>query len=129
MRLRSSSHACRPSPNSRFSSTSSASPRAVSCVKESRLRIALVAGEASGDTLGAALIEAVRRRFPRAEFAGVAGPKMRAAGCLGWYDIDELAVMGLAEVLTHLPRLLHLRGALRKQFVDWRPDVFVGVDY
>jgi lipid-A-disaccharide synthase len=93
------------------------------------LRIALVAGEASGDTLGAALIEALRRRFPAAEFAGVAGPRMRAAGCIGWHDIDDLSVMGLTEVITHLPRLMRLRVALRKRILDWRPDVFVGVDY
>jgi lipid-A-disaccharide synthase len=88
-----------------------------------------VAGEASGDTLGAALIEALQRRFPAAEFAGVAGPKMRAAGCAAWYDIDELAVMGLTEVLTHLPRLMRLRSALRRRILDFRPDVFIGVDY
>jgi lipid-A-disaccharide synthase len=93
------------------------------------LRIALVAGEASGDTLGAALIEALRRRFPAAEFAGVAGPRMQAAGCNSWHDIDALSVMGLTEVITHLPRLMRLRGALRKQILEWRPDVFVGVDY
>jgi lipid-A-disaccharide synthase len=93
------------------------------------LRIALVAGEASGDTLGAALIEALRRRFPAAEFAGVAGPGMRAAGCIGWHDIDDLSVMGLTEVITHLPRLMRLRTALRKQIQAWQPDVFVGVDY
>jgi lipid-A-disaccharide synthase len=93
------------------------------------LRIALVAGEASGDTLGAALIEALRRRFPGAEFAGVAGPKMKAAGCVAWHDIDALAVMGLTEVITHLPRLLRLRGALCARIVAWRPDVFIGVDY
>jgi lipid-A-disaccharide synthase len=93
------------------------------------LRIALVAGEASGDTLGAALIEALRRRFPTAEFAGVAGPKMKAVGCTAWHDIEALAVMGLTEVLTHLPRLMRLRAALRRRLLDWRPDVFVGVDY
>ena len=93
------------------------------------MRIALVAGETSGDTLGAALVEALRRRFPQAEFAGVAGPKMRAAGCTAWHDIDELAVMGLTEVITHLPRLMRLRAQLRSQILDWRPDVFVGVDY
>jgi lipid-A-disaccharide synthase len=93
------------------------------------LRIALVAGEASGDTLGAALIEALRRRFPGAEFAGVAGPKMKAAGCTTWHDIDALAVMGLTEVITHLPRLLRLRGTLCARIVEWRPDVFIGVDY
>ena len=93
------------------------------------MRIALVAGETSGDTLGAALIDALRRKFPAAEFAGVAGPKMKAAGCIAWHHIDELAVMGLTEVLTHLPRLMRLRAALRRQLVDWRPDVFVGVDF
>jgi len=92
------------------------------------LRIALAAGEASGDTLGAALVEALRRRFPAAQFAGVTGPKMRAAGCDSWHDIDELSVMGLTEVLKHLPRLLRLRGALRRRILDWKPDVFVGID-
>jgi lipid-A-disaccharide synthase len=71
----------------------------------------------------------LRRRFPTAEFAGVAGHKMKAAGCTAWHDIDELAVMGLTEVLTHLPRLMRLRAALRRQILDWRPDVFVGVDF
>jgi len=93
------------------------------------MRIALVAGETSGDTLGAALIEALRRRFPQAEFAGVTGPKMRAAGCTAWHDIDELSVMGLTEVITHLPRLMRLRSQLRNRILDWRPDVFIGVDY
>lgn len=93
------------------------------------MRIALVAGEASGDTLGAALIEALRRRFPAAEFAGVAGPKMKAAGCTAWYDSEELAVMGLTEILRHLPRLWRLRRALQRRILDWRPDVFIGVDF
>jgi lipid-A-disaccharide synthase len=92
------------------------------------VRIALVAGEASGDALGAALIEALRRRFPGAEFAGVAGPRMRAAGCVAWHSIDELSVMGLTEVITHLPRLLRLRRALCARILEWRPDVFIGVD-
>jgi len=92
------------------------------------VRIALVAGEASGDTLGAALMEALRRRFPAAEFAGVAGPKMRAAGCTSWNSIDEISVMGLTEVITHLPRLLRLRRNLCARIVAWRPDVFIGVD-
>src|SRR5690349_10253698 len=93
------------------------------------LRIALVAGETSGDTLGAALIEALRRQFPAAEFAGVAGPKMKAAGCTAWHDIEELAVMGLTEVVRHLPRLMRLRSGLRQRILEWRPDVFIGVDY
>jgi lipid-A-disaccharide synthase len=92
------------------------------------MRIALAAGETSGDALGAALIEGLKRRFPHAQFAGVAGPKMRAAGCEAWYDIESLSVMGLTEVLVHLPRLLSLRGKLRRRLLDWRPDVFIGVD-
>lgn len=91
-------------------------------------RIALVAGEASGDLLGAGLIEHLRARFPDAEFAGVGGDAMRAAGLDAWHDAQELAVMGLAEVLAHLPRLLKLRRALRERALAWRPDVFVGID-
>jgi lipid-A-disaccharide synthase len=93
------------------------------------LRIALVAGETSGDALGAALIEGLRRRFPGAQFAGVAGPRMRAAGCEAWYESESLSVMGLTEVIAYLPRLLGLRGKLRRRLLDWRPDVFIGVDY
>ncbi len=93
------------------------------------MRIALVAGEASGDALGAALIGALRRRFPEAKFAGVAGPRMKAAGCEAWYGSEQLAVMGLTEILRHLPRLWHLRRALQKRILDWRPDVFIGVDF
>jgi lipid-A-disaccharide synthase len=92
------------------------------------MRIALVAGEASGDTLGAALIEALRKRYPDAEFAGIAGPRMQAAGCKAWFDSEALAVMGLTEILKHLPRLLKLRTTLTRRILDWRPDVFVGID-
>lgn len=91
-------------------------------------RIALVAGEASGDLLGAPLIESLRARFPDAEFAGIGGPRMRAAGLDAWHDCSELAVMGLAEVLVHLPRLLLLRHRLRRRLLAWRPDVFIGID-
>lgn len=92
------------------------------------MRIALVAGEASGDLLGAGLIAELRLRFPDAEFAGIGGPGMRAAGFDVWHDSQELAVMGLAEVLAHLPRLLRLRGRLRKRLLAWKPDVFIGID-
>ncbi len=91
-------------------------------------RIALVAGEASGDLLGAGLIEALRERFPDAEFAGVGGDAMRAAGFDAWHDASELAVMGLGEVVRHLPRLLRLRWNLRRRLLAWKPDVFVGID-
>ncbi|WP_425478646.1 lipid-A-disaccharide synthase [Luteimonas marina] len=93
-----------------------------------RQRFALVAGEASGDLLGAGLVEQLRARFPDAEFAGVGGAAMRAAGVETWHDASELAVMGLSEVLRHLPRLLSLRRGLRRRLLDWRPDVFVGID-
>lgn len=92
------------------------------------MRIGLIAGEASGDLLGAGLIEGIRKRRPDAVFEGVAGPAMLAAGCERLADADELAVMGLVEPLKRLPRLLRLR---RKLVERWRrnpPDVFVGVD-
>lgn len=92
------------------------------------LRIALVAGETSGDGLGAGLINALRARHPDAQFAGIGGPAMHQAGCNNWFQASELAVMGLAEVLRHLPRLLRLRKAFRQQVLDWQPDVFIGID-
>ncbi|MCX7042666.1 MAG: lipid-A-disaccharide synthase [Gammaproteobacteria bacterium] len=92
------------------------------------MRIALVAGEASGDLLGAGLVTALRKRFPGAQFAGVGGPNMRAAGVDAWHDSDELSVMGLAEVVRHLPRLLRLRRELRDRLLEWKPDVFIGID-
>jgi len=90
--------------------------------------IALVAGEASGDLLGADLIRALRRRYPQARFVGVGGPQMRAEGFEAWRDCSELAVMGLAEVLRHLPRLLKLRRQLRARLLQLRPDIFIGID-
>jgi lipid-A-disaccharide synthase len=90
--------------------------------------VGLVAGEASGDTLGAGLIEALRKLEPGARFFGVAGPKMRAAGCEVWEPAESLAVMGLFEILRDLPRLLALLGRLRRAFIAERPDVFVGID-
>ncbi|WP_414710783.1 lipid-A-disaccharide synthase [Pseudoxanthomonas sp.] len=92
------------------------------------VRIALCAGEASGDGLGAGVMAALRARFPNAEFVGIGGDAMRAAGCDTWFDANELAVMGLAEVLRHLPRLLRLRKDFRQRVLDWKPDVYVGID-
>jgi lipid-A-disaccharide synthase len=92
------------------------------------LRIGLVAGEASGDLLGAALIEALRSRLPAARFIGLAGERMRAAGCEVLGSSEELAVMGLVEPLRHLPRLLRLRARLQRAFVDRGMDVFIGID-
>jgi lipid-A-disaccharide synthase len=92
------------------------------------LRVGIVAGESSGDQLGAALIAALRERVPDLQCFGVAGPKMIAAGCEAWAGAEELAVMGLTEVLAHLPRLLRLRASLTARFLAARPDVFVGID-
>ena len=89
---------------------------------------ALVAGEASGDNLGGPLIEALAARAEGARFFGVAGPRMMAAGCDSWYPIDELAVMGLAEIVRHLPRLLALRRSLVGRLVAATPDAFIGID-
>jgi lipid-A-disaccharide synthase len=90
--------------------------------------IALVAGEASGDNLGAALIEALRKRFPEAQFVGIAGPKMRAAGCEALASSEELALMGLAEILRHLPRLIGLRRRIVRELLERSPALFVGID-
>jgi lipid-A-disaccharide synthase len=92
------------------------------------LRIAIVAGESSGDQLGAALITAMRARVPDVQFFGIAGPKMIAAGCDAWAPSEEIAVMGLAEVIPHLPRLLRLRSSMIARFRAARPHVFVGID-
>ena len=90
--------------------------------------IGLVAGEASGDNLGGALVRALRERSPEVRCFGVAGPRMMEAGCEAWHASESLAVMGLAEILRHLPRLLRLRRELVARLVEARPDVFVGID-
>ena len=92
------------------------------------LRIGIVAGEASGDNLAAGLIKAIRERLPDAQFEGVAGPRMQEVGCSELFPMKELAVMGLVEVIRHLPRLLSIRRQLRRHFLENPPDVFVGVD-
>jgi lipid-A-disaccharide synthase len=92
------------------------------------MRIALVAGEASGDLLGAGLIRAIREKIPNAEFQGIAGPAMLAAGCQGLADSESLAVMGLIEPLAEIPRLLRLRRSLIRRWRAAPPDVFVGID-
>jgi len=88
----------------------------------------LVAGEASGDNLGGPLIEALAAREPGSRFFGIAGPRMAAAGCEAWYPADALAVMGLAEIVRHLPRLLRLRAHLLQRLTEAGPDLFVGID-
>ena len=88
----------------------------------------LVAGETSGDNLGAKLIHALRQRWPNARFAGIAGPRMIEEGCEPWERVESLSVMGLVEVIPHLPRLLRIRRELLERLRAEPPDVYVGVD-
>lgn len=92
------------------------------------LRVGIVANEASGDLLGAAVIEELGRLVPDASFTGVAGPRMLAAGCETRFAMERLSVMGLTEVVGHLWELLGLRRALANYFLAGRPDVFIGID-
>lgn len=90
--------------------------------------IVMVAGETSGDQLGAALMRAIRLQQKEVRFAGIGGPLMKAEGCECWWDTNELSVMGLFEVISHLPRLLKLRRQLIQRVLQLKPDVFVGID-
>lgn len=92
------------------------------------MKIALIAGEISGDILGAALMTALRQRFPDAHFYGVAGPRMMAAGCEALASIEALSLMGIAEVLPAIPRLLRLRTSLVQRLSADRPDCVIGID-
>lgn len=92
------------------------------------LRIGIVAGEASGDILGAGLIEALRRRYPELEVDGIGGDLMIAAGCRSLYPLERLSVMGLVEVLGRLPELLGIRNELTRHFLRTRPHLFIGID-
>lgn len=90
--------------------------------------ICLVAGEASGDQLGAALIHAIHAQHPATRFTGIGGPLMQAAGMECWWDCSELSVMGLFEVIKHIPRLVKLRRRLIECVLGSQPDVYVGID-
>ncbi|MFP5460151.1 MAG: lipid-A-disaccharide synthase [Gammaproteobacteria bacterium] len=91
-------------------------------------RVGMVAGETSGDLLAGAVLQGLRQADPAMACAGVGGPAMAAAGFDRWWDVSELSVLGYAEVLRAYPRLLRMRRALGDRLLDWRPDVFVGVD-
>ena len=90
--------------------------------------IAILAGEDSGDQLGAELIAALRSRYPHARFVGIGGARMQREGFESWYDIRELSLFGFSEVISHLPRLLRLRRSLVARLKEARPAVVVGID-
>ncbi|GEK72702.1 MULTISPECIES: lipid-A-disaccharide synthase [Halomonas] len=91
-------------------------------------RVYLVAGELSGDILGAGLMRELKARHPGVEFRGIGGPRMIAEGIDSRFPLETLSVMGLVEVLKHLPGLVRVRRTLRQDALDWRPDIVIGID-
>ena len=92
------------------------------------LTIALIAGEASGDLLGAHLIAALKQHYPNCRFVGIAGPLMQKEGCVSLYPQEALAVRGFVEVIKRLPSILKIRKGVVAQLKAMRPDVFIGID-
>lgn len=90
--------------------------------------VGLVAGEASGDLLGAHLVEALKARRPDLRFSGIAGPRMVAAGVQAIFPMEKLAVRGYVEVLRHFPEILGIRRKLTRHFLQAPPAVFIGID-
>jgi lipid-A-disaccharide synthase len=92
------------------------------------VRIAMVAGEASGDLLGAHLIAALKKQLPNAVFFGIGGPQMQGKGLDSWWPMSKLSVMGYWEALKHYREIAGIRRQLRKRLLDQRPDIFIGID-
>ena len=92
------------------------------------LRIGIVAGEGSGDILGANLIAALKKFHPDLVVEGIGGPLMIAEGCHSFFPMERLSVMGIIEPLKRLPELLHIRRSIKQHFVNNPPDVFIGID-
>lgn len=92
------------------------------------VRIGLVVNELSGDILGASLMAAIQEQVPEAVFEGITGPGMEARGCVSLASLDQLSVMGLVEILHHLPEILRLRRKVLRHFLAHPPDVFIGID-
>lgn len=113
-----------------FSLTHSSHPLAASraSIMTRPLRIGIVAGEVSGDTLGAGLMQALRQRLPGVEFVGICGPQMLAEGGLSLFPMERLSVMGLVEVLGRLRELFTIRDELVRHFTEQKIDLFIGID-
>ncbi len=92
------------------------------------MKIGIVAGEKSGDYLGAELIKAFKKRHPNAEFVGLAGPLMLAEGATSLGEMDKISIMGIAGAVKGLFDILRIRKTIRKHMLEWRPDVFIGID-
>lgn len=93
-----------------------------------KLRVVIVVGEASGDTLGAAVLQELGHRYSQIEAVGIGGPLMLSSGFDSWYAMSELSVMGYVEVFRKLPRLLRIRSSLIKKITEYKPDLLIGVD-
>ena len=92
------------------------------------MRIALVAGETSGDQLGAGLIDKLRVKYPNAEFYGIGGPLMQQSGMTVLYQMEDISMIGLEGVFTKLPKIISIRKKLLKQFIQEKPEIFIGID-
>jgi lipid-A-disaccharide synthase len=90
--------------------------------------IMIVAGELSGDQVGASLVTLLKKKYPKTRIYGVTGPKMQAAGCEEIGNINQLSVMGLVEVIKHLPRILRFKKKLVQYAMENKPDLFIGID-
>ena len=100
----------------------------MSAKEELPVTIGIVAGEPSGDALGAQLIHAVRARLPQVRFAGIGGARMASAGCELWYPLEKLALRGIVEVLPRVPELIRVRGDIHRRLRAAGAPLFIGID-